>query len=106
MGWIQAFAERTLALISARRGWVLGGVLAAMLLSATAAPRAVVVGTITLFGVTCPQCDTPISETAVLGTPVNSLVGATWVAAPSDSNSLYAGGIPAGRTVNFHLAGC
>ena len=83
------------------KGWWLAGILVAMIVGANEAPRAIVVGNLGLFGVTCPQCDTPISENAVLGAPLQTVIGATWVAAPN--GSLYAGGIRAGQTVRFHL---
>src|SRR5918994_6553757 len=83
---------------------LLAGLLGVMIVGSEERPGAIVAGSIGLFGVNCDQCDGGgIFQQANLGQPVETLIGAKWVAAPNNSNTLYAGGVRAGETVNFHL---
>lgn len=93
-----------LGLISVHRRLVFAALLAGMIVGATDVARAIVVvtGFFDQSGVNCEFCDAGTGqETATLGAPLQTLVGATWVQSPS--NRLYAGGIRAGETVRFHL---
>lgn len=67
-------------------------------------PSALVVAT--FFGpagVNCTQCDGGgLSEPAILGTQLQTLAGATWVASPNGTP--YAGGVKAGKPINFRLS--
>ena len=54
-------------------------------------------------GVNCPQCDGGgLVEPPILGNTLQTLAGAKWVASPNGTT--YAGGVKAGKPINFRLS--
>lgn len=99
---ILQFMGTTLRRIQVRERWVFAGLLCAMLAGATTVPRAITA--FTFFGpfLNCELCGPqPYIESVSLGSPLRTLVGATWV--PSPNGTPYAGGVRSGETVRFHL---
>lgn len=86
-----------------RKAWILSLCVCALIVGATAVPRALLVADlfISLSGINCPLCDDPTVEDFVEGAPVKTLAGATWVR--SDNGSPIAGGVKSGNPVRFHL---
>ena len=64
--------------------------------------HALIVATFNYGDLACTNCDAPYNEAAVIGQPVKTLQGATWVLAP-DGNTVIAGGLSGSKPVNIHL---